>query len=126
MDILNPRCHFMKIKKDYIMQYENNIPKAIPVQDCINTPPKETASSRATLTFILGILAFTCFGILTGIPAIILGAKELKEIKNGTSSKAGETITKVGFTFGIIVTALTALILLAVFTFALIAGMVSQ
>ena len=80
---------------------EQNIPVAKPVES--NKPaeqapqgPTSQASSKAMAALILGILALVCMGFLTGIPAIIIGKMELKDIKEGKSPKEGEGIAKVG------------------------------
>ena len=95
---------------------QENIPVAEPVK-----PPTgnhhEVASGRAIATLILGILSLLCTGFLTGIPAIILGNMELKDIKAGKSSKQSEGIARVGFILGIIGTALTCIITLIIALF---------
>lgn len=75
--------------------------------------PAETASGRALAALILGILSIVCMGFVAGIPAIIIGHMEIRDIKAGKASKAGEGIAKVGLILGIIGTALTCLVTLA-------------
>jgi hypothetical protein len=92
---------------------QNEIPVAHPVP-----PPKDTrevpqSSSRATATLICGILSITCSGLVTGIPAIILGAMELKAIKAGKSPEIGGSITKLGLILGAVGTLLSILAILA-------------
>lgn len=92
---------------------QNEIPVAHPV-----TPPKDVkespqSSSRATATLICGILSITCTGLVTGIPAIILGTMELKAIKAGRSPEIGGSITKLGLILGAVGTLLSILALLA-------------
>ncbi len=91
----------------------NEIPVAKPVVPSgpVAQPPQ--SSSRATATLILGILAIACAGLFTGVPAMILGAMELKAIKAGESPKAGEGITKVGIILGAVGTLLSLLAILA-------------
>lgn len=91
---------------------DNNIPVAKAVEEPKNTQPGEVASGKATAALILGILAIACAGFLTGIPAIIVGSSELKAIREGTSSKKGESSAKVGYILGIIGTVLSCLALL--------------
>ncbi|MBT3181082.1 MAG: DUF4190 domain-containing protein [Deltaproteobacteria bacterium] len=110
---------------------EQNIPVAKPVES--NKPaeqapqgPTSQASSKAMAALILGILALVCMGFLTGIPAIIIGKMELKDIKEGKSPKEGEGIAKVGFILGIVGTVLTCLVMLlgfALFFLGISAGM---
>ena len=74
---------------------------------------KAPASSRATSALVLGILSITCTGLLTGIPAMILGSMELRAIKAGESPPAGEQNAKIGFVLGLVGTLLSALAILA-------------
>lgn len=61
------------------------------------------ASGRAIASLILGIMALIpCCLYFTGIPAIILGRKEMKAIKSGERAEAGYTLAKVGTALGII------------------------
>ncbi len=48
-------------------------------------------------------------GILTGIPAWIMGKNDLKAIAAGEMDPAGQGLTKVGYILGIISVALTAI-----------------
>lgn len=94
-------------------------PEEIPVAEKASPPQPETprnqASGRAMATLILGILSIVCAGFVAGIPAIILGAMELKAIRHGESPKEGESISKVGLALGVVGTVLTFLALLAFF-----------
>ncbi len=85
-----------------------------------NMKNKEQASGRAVAALILGILSISCFGIIAAIPAIIFSLQELKAIQAGQAAEAGEIITKIGLILGIIVVALTVMILLAIITFTFI------
>ncbi len=109
---------------------EQNIPMAKPVENYQGTQqspqgPANQAGSKAMIALILGILSLVCMGFLTGIPAIIIGKMELKDIKEGKSPKEGEGIAKVGFILGIVGTVLTclvALLTLSLFFFGISAG----
>ncbi|MFA4874361.1 MAG: DUF4190 domain-containing protein [bacterium] len=91
------------------------IPVAQPVeQPRPAQPPMQGASGRAVAALILGILSLVCMGFLAGIPAIILGSMELRDIKAGRVPAAGESPAKVGYVLGIIGTALTCLTILAI------------
>jgi len=88
----------------------------IPVAQRVNPPRHATqanASSRATITLVLGVLAITCTGLLTGIPAIILGFMELRAIKAGHAPAGGESSAKVGLVLGLIGTILAAIAIIA-------------
>ena len=103
------------------------IPEARPIETPPAQPqqqpqaPGQAASGRAIAALILGILSLLCMGFLSGIPAIILGAMEMKAIKAGTSPVAGESAAKVGFVLGIVGTVLTCLTILG-FVFMVILG----
>lgn len=93
---------------------QNEIPVAQPVSPPPQSGPVKNASSRAVMTLVLGILSITCTGLLTGIPAIILGTIELKAIKAGQAPKEGESSAKIGLILGIVG---TLLMVLAIFAF---------
>lgn len=90
-------------------QNMDNIPTAKPVEPQVVTPTAPAASARATTALVLGILSIVCAGFLAGIPAIIIGRMELRDIKSGSAPKSGEGIAKVGFILGIIGTAISCL-----------------
>jgi len=51
--------------------------------------------------FVLGLNSLVCFGfIYTGIPAIIMGAMELRDIKKGNASEKGKTFAILGIILG--------------------------
>ncbi len=64
---------------------------------------------RGVLILVLGILGMIMCGILTGIPAWIMGKNDLKAIAAGEMDPAGQGLTKVGYILGIISVALTAI-----------------
>ena len=74
------------------------------------TPPppppgvqSDKASSRAIWALILGIAAWVLgCGILAGIPAWIMGKKEIREIDEGRAPMAGRTMANIGMWLGII------------------------
>jgi len=51
---------------------------------------------------ILGILSCLFLGMLTGIPAWILGHKEVKAIDRGEAPVEGRAMAKVGWVLGIV------------------------
>ena len=70
------------------------------------------ASGRAIASMILSILApFTC-GVFLSVPGMILGKMEMNAIRDGRAPKAGETVAKIGFYLGLVVTVLFCLVLL--------------
>lgn len=62
---------------------------------------------RATLIMILGILAIPCCGLLTGIPAIIMGRQALAQIDSSGGALGGRGKVQAGFICGIIGTVLS-------------------
>ena len=75
------------------------------------------ASGKAIAALALGILSVICMGFVTGIPAIVIGLTELKAIKDGRSSQAGESLTKIGYVLGIIGTVVSVAIFMMGFIF---------
>jgi len=57
---------------------------------------------RGVLILILGILSFVLCGILTAIPAWIMGSSDLKEMEAGTMDPAGRGLTQAGKILGMI------------------------
>jgi predicted Zn finger-like uncharacterized protein len=76
-------------------------------------PRRDSVPHRGTLVLILGILSIVLFntgiGLILGPIAWILGAKDLKEIREGTMDQAGEGLTRGGMICGIIGTIINAL-----------------
>jgi len=68
-----------------------------------------SASTRALLALILGILSCLLLGLFAGIPAIILGRKEEKAIARGEAPLAGKNFARWGWILGIVGTALWCL-----------------
>ena len=62
-------------------------------------PPPAGTESKASIALILGILSVFCFGILSGIPAIILGFMSRRDIE-----RSGQTLGGGGMAVGGIVT----------------------
>lgn len=58
--------------------------------------------SNAILILVLGIMSFTYFGPLTGIPVWIMGRTELENIKMGITDPSDKTIVQTGIVLGIV------------------------
>ena len=73
----------------------------------------DKASSRATTALILALVGLLC-GLLTGIPAAIMGAAEMRDIREGRASPAGKGTAQAALIIGIIVSVGSILYLIAV------------
>lgn len=71
-------------------------------------------SSRATTSLVLGILSLVCLGLLSGIPAMIIGRNATKEIDASHGAIGGRGMATAGFVTGLIGTLLSVLGLVAV------------
>jgi hypothetical protein len=58
--------------------------------------------STATISLIIGILSLFCFGLLAGIPAIILGVMARKKIRSSNGALSGDGLALGGIITGAI------------------------
>lgn len=65
-----------------------------------NVNQGQRTSVRAIMALVLGVVSLLSAGILTGIPAIILGYLALKEIKRSYGQVTGENMAKAGLILG--------------------------
>ncbi len=66
---------------------------------------------RGTLVLILGIVSFVCcLGPIVGIPAWIMGNKDLKEMQEGRMDPSGQSLTNIGRILGMIGSILWAVV----------------
>lgn len=80
-------------------------------------------NQKALWSMILGILGFVCcFGILAGIPAIILGYQAKNEVQASGGLQTGEGQAKAGIIMGWIGVGLTILIIVAIVVIGLAGG----
>jgi len=85
------------------------------------TPPlPQSASGRAIASMVLSLVSFVTCGPLLSIPGMILGKMEMNAIRDGQAPRAGETFAKIGFYFGLGMTALSCLAVLIGFCFAIL------
>ena len=91
--------------------------------DETNTPTQISHNSlephRGILILVLGILSLVIcglsgVGILTGIPAWIMGRNDLRKIKDGLMDPEGKATTKVGMICGIICCVLSLLSIIGI------------
>lgn len=89
------------------------------------TPPMpQSASGRAIASMILSLVSLVAgCGPFTSVPGMILGKMEMNAIRDGQAPRAGEVFAKVGFYFGLVVTALTCLAVLIALFFAFIGAL---
>lgn len=67
---------------------------------------QDKPSTNSIVVLVLGIVSFLGPGILTGIPAWILGKKELAAIDQGSAPSSGRTMATIGMWLGIAATVL--------------------
>jgi heme/copper-type cytochrome/quinol oxidase subunit 4 len=65
---------------------------------------------RGALILTLGILSLVLAGILTGIPAWVMGSGDLKKMDAGIMDPEGRGLTQAGRILGMICTIITAVI----------------
>jgi Domain of unknown function (DUF4190) len=70
-------------------------------------PPANHPSAVPSL--VCGIVSLVCCGIFTGIPAIVMGSRALREIRADRSRYAGEGLAQAGLWTGVAGTALSVL-----------------
>ncbi|MCZ7531171.1 MAG: DUF4190 domain-containing protein [Acidimicrobiia bacterium] len=74
-----------------------------------NTQPK--TNRNATLAFILGLVGFFSFGLILGIPAIIVGNKAKREIRESNGAMSGDRLATWGIVLGWIAAVVTTIAL---------------
>jgi predicted Zn finger-like uncharacterized protein len=78
---------------------------------------------RGTMILVLGILALTGLGILTGIPAWIMGNADMAKIRAGTMDPEGESNTNIGRILGMVSTIIFLLTVVPMFFCCCLGGM---
>jgi hypothetical protein len=86
-------------------------------------PTGQLERGRGALVLVLGILSLLMFGLITGIPAWVMGHTDLRKIREGRMDGVDEGLTRAGMILGIIGTVISGLIL--IFMFLLIVGIFS-
>jgi len=87
------------------------------------TPTGQLERGRGALILVLGILSLVMFGLITGIPAWVMGQTDLRRMREGKMETADEGLTRAGMILGIIGTLISGLIL--VFMILLVVGIFS-
>lgn len=78
---------------------------------------------RGALILVFGILSLLMFGLITGIPAWVMGNTDLRRMREGKMETADEGLTRAGMILGIIGTLISGLIL--IFMILVIVGLFS-
>ena len=76
-------------------------------------PPGPTPTS-ATMSLVLGIVSVVCLGLLTGIPAMVIGRRATREIDASNGALGGRGVATAGFVTGLIGTLLSVLAIVAI------------
>ncbi|KAB2842341.1 DUF4190 domain-containing protein, partial [bacterium] len=82
-------------------------------------------NTKAIMALVLGILSLLCCGFFAGIPAIIVGRSEVKAIDEGRGDPANRNLAQIGWILGLvgtILSAIGALVYIAIFAFAIMQG----
>ena len=87
-----------------------------------NTGVSESASPNSIITLVLGILSWVACGILTAIPAWIMGKSEINKINAGHSPQAGKTMATIGMWLGIVNIILWILVIIFMVLYFIIVG----
>ncbi len=78
---------------------------------------------RGALILVLGILGLVMFGLITGIPAWVMGHTDLRRMREGKMESTDEGLTRAGMILGMIGTILSGLVL--VFIILIVIGIFS-
>lgn len=80
---------------------------------------------RGALILVLGIISLVMFGLLTGIPAWVMGHTDLRRMREGKMENTDEGLTRAGMILGIIATIISGLfivflvlVVIGIFSFA--------
>lgn len=76
-------------------------------------PPSAPNNSGATTSLILGLVSLFVCGLITGIPAIIIGNRSRKEIRESNGQQGGDGMALAGIITGVIGTIWSALTIIA-------------
>ncbi len=94
-----------------------------PPSGSYHAPPNH---KDAVTSLVLGIVALVMCGLVTGIPAIIMGRRAKREIRASGGALGGEGLATAGFVTGLIGTLISGLSLLLVVLVFAFGGVVSS
>ncbi|MEX2115940.1 MAG: DUF4190 domain-containing protein [Bacteroidota bacterium] len=86
-------------------------------------PTGQLERGRGALILVLGILSLVMFGLITGIPAWVMGHTDLRRMREGKMEGTDEGLTRAGMILGIIGTVISGLVI--VFFILIIVGLFS-
>lgn len=99
----------------------------IPPPAPASAPAGTFEAGRGALILVLGLLSLLMLGPFTGIPAWVMGAKDLRKINEGRISPSERTMTQVGMILGIVGTVLGVLVIaILLVTLLLVLGILSS
>jgi hypothetical protein len=99
----------------------SNCGKTVPGTE--NATPVYHEAGRGVMILILGIISLVSLGPILGIPAWVMGYKDLKKIKAGIIAASEKSMTQAGMILGIISTVLYILIFILFILFLIIVVM---
>jgi competence protein ComGC len=85
-----------------------------PLSPDVLPPVEPQTDGKATASLVLGILSMTCFGFLTGIPAVILGHMSRSNIKKSMGKLKGDGMALAGLIMGYISVAVIPVVVLII------------
>jgi hypothetical protein len=85
-------------------------------------PPPPQNHPKAVPALVLGILSIVLCGLLTGIPAMIMGRGATREIRAQRGRFGGEGMAQAGFWTGLIGTVLSGFVIVVFVFGAVVAG----
>ena len=82
--------------------YSGYPPQSYGGQDPYGQPPKTSGKATTSLALGVGSLVLFCVGFLLGIPAIIVGMRARKEIRNSQGRLSGDGLALGGIITGVL------------------------
>ena len=78
------------------------------------TRPAAPNAEGATASLVLGIVGLVFCGFFTGIPAMVMGRRAMRDVDNAHGTLGGRSVAQAGFWTGLVATVYTGLIALIV------------
>ena len=90
-----------------------NAPESITMKSPVLTPPKASEPGRGSLILAFGIVSLALLGPILGIPAWVMGHRDLKKIQSGVIAISQQGLTRAGMILGIIGTFISPFVIIA-------------